>query len=59
MKAKENVKNDNLNLQADTLTNLPLADEQADETKGGNASDRSAGLDIIVGANGAPGGHVK
>lgn len=34
MKAKENVKND-INLQTDTLTDLPVADEQADETKGG------------------------
>ena len=32
---KENAKNDNINLQADALSELPLADEQADEIKGG------------------------
>ncbi len=35
MKVKENVKNDGINPQADTLIDLPVADEQADETKGG------------------------
>ena len=35
MKAKGNVKNDEINLQADTLADLPVTDEQADETKGG------------------------
>ena len=36
MKAEENVKNDDINLQADALTDLPVADEQADEVKGGD-----------------------
>lgn len=35
MKAKENVKNNDINLRADTLADLPVTDEQADETKGG------------------------
>ena len=32
---KENVANDEINLQAEVLTDLPLALEQAGETKGG------------------------
>ena len=32
---KRNSTNDNINLQSDILIDLPLADEQADETKGG------------------------
>ena len=35
MKVQEHIKNDDINLQADALTDLPVADEQADETKGG------------------------
>ena len=35
MKATENVKNDNLSPQADALTDLPVADEQANQTKAG------------------------
>ena len=35
MKAKEKVKNNDINLQADNLADLPVTDEQADETKGG------------------------
>jgi hypothetical protein len=35
MNGKENVKNAEINLQAEALTDLPVADEQADETKGG------------------------
>ena len=38
MKAKENVRNDDINLQTGALTSLPVADEQADETKGGSGS---------------------
>ena len=30
---KENITNDATNLQAEALTDLPLADEQAEETK--------------------------
>jgi prepilin-type processing-associated H-X9-DG protein len=32
---KANATNDDINLQADTLTDLPVADEQAAATKGG------------------------
>ena len=32
---REDATNDNVDLQADTLTDLPVIDEQADETKGG------------------------
>ncbi len=35
MNAQENAKNDDINLQADTLTDLPVADEQADRATGG------------------------
>jgi len=35
MNGQENVKNDEINLQADILRDLPVADEQADETKAG------------------------
>ena len=34
---KENTTNGNINPQADTLTDLPLADEPANGTKGGHA----------------------
>ncbi len=62
---KENTTNQNINLQADTLTDLPLADERADETKGG-APNRSTGDangdgfdDIIVGTGTGAMGHIK
>jgi len=32
---RENATNDEINLRAEALTDLPLADEQAGETKGG------------------------
>ncbi|HSB10609.1 MAG TPA: hypothetical protein VLM38_14060 [Blastocatellia bacterium] len=32
---KEKATNDKVNLQADTLTDLPVTDEQADDTRGG------------------------
>jgi len=32
---KANTTNDNLSLKADALTDLPITNEQADETKGG------------------------
>ena len=35
MKAKEHAKNDDINLQADALTDLPVTDEQAEQTKAG------------------------
>jgi len=36
MKAQEKIRTDEINLQADTLTDLPVTDEQADEAKGGH-----------------------
>jgi type VI protein secretion system component Hcp len=35
MNAQENLKNDESNFQADTLTDLPVTDEQAGNAKGG------------------------
>jgi hypothetical protein len=35
MKAAEKLKSDNINLQADNLTDLPVTDEQAEQTQGG------------------------
>jgi len=35
VRKKENATNDNINLQSDTLTDLVVTDEQADETMGG------------------------
>jgi hypothetical protein len=35
VRRKENATNDNITLQADTLTDLQVTDEQADETIGG------------------------
>ena len=36
MKSQEKIRNDEINLQADSLTDLPATDEQADESKGGH-----------------------
>ena len=36
MKEQQNVKDDNINLEADDLTDLPVTDEQADQTKAGS-----------------------
>ena len=36
MKAQEQIKNDESNFQADTLTDLPVTDEQANQTKAGD-----------------------
>ena len=41
MKAQEKIKNDEINLQSETLTDLPVADEQAQQAKGGADSTRS------------------
>jgi len=38
MKAKENVRNDDINLQTGALTDLPVTDERAYETRGGSGS---------------------
>ena len=35
MNAQENIKNDEINFQADELTDLPVTDEQADRARGG------------------------
>jgi hypothetical protein len=35
MNAQENIKNDEINLQSDRLTDLPVAQAQAEATKGG------------------------
>ncbi len=57
MKAKENVKNNDINLQADTLIDLPVTDEQADETRGGTTGEHID--DIIVGAGPGSRAHIK
>jgi hypothetical protein len=41
MNEQENIKNDEINLQSDTLTDLPVTDEQAQQAKGGPDSTRS------------------
>ena len=72
---KANATNDNISLKAGALTDLPVTDKQADETKGGTigvsptslsfsstagGGDNDGFDDIIVGAGvGAVGGHVK
>ena len=33
--AQDNIENDEINLQSDTLTDLPVTDEQAQQAKGG------------------------
>lgn len=38
MKAQENAKNDDISIQSDTLSDLAVTDEQADETKGGTTA---------------------
>jgi len=38
MKAAEKLKSHDINLQADNLTDLPVADKQADAAKGGPGS---------------------
>lgn len=39
VRKKENATNDNINLEADTLSDLKVIDELADETKGGPRGD--------------------
>jgi hypothetical protein len=39
MEVKKKENNDNINLQADTLSDLQVIDELADETKGGPRGD--------------------
>lgn len=38
---KENATNDDINLQAEALTDLPVADEQAEQAKGGSEEAKS------------------
>jgi hypothetical protein len=49
MKAQEQIKNDESNLRADTLTDLPVSDEQADRATGGtrNQGKLLVGVDNI------------
>jgi len=46
MKAQEKIRNDEINLQADTLTDLPVTDEQADEAKGGDGG-RAGEIEVL------------
>jgi len=51
MKAKEKINNDEINLQADALTDLPVAEELAEETKAG-VLQGGAGRDVLLGGAG-------
>ena len=47
---KTNPTNDEITLQAEALTDLPLADEQAGETKGGaSGTGKTMAAEVIVG----------
>ena len=47
---KENATNDEINLQAEALTDLPLANEQAGETKGGaSGTGKTMAAEVLVG----------
>ena len=47
---KENATNDEINLQAEALTDLPLAHEQAGETKGGaSGTGKTMAAEVLVG----------
>jgi len=67
---KENATNEGINLQPDALTDLPVADERADETRGGYGGLTNVRVDLtvtdtmtgraIINHNGTTvGGHVK
>ena len=47
MKAQTQIKNDGSNCQAHAVTDLPLTDEQAEETKGGVLG--GGGRDVLIG----------
>lgn len=50
MNAQEKIKNDEINFQADALTDLSVTDEQADETKGGaSGTGKTLAAEVIVG----------
>jgi hypothetical protein len=51
MKAQENIKNDELNFQADALTDLSVTDEQADRTEGGEIESRPSSGKLFVATN--------
>ena len=44
MNAQESMKNDAVNLQSDTLTDLPVTDEQAQQAKGGADSTKKESI---------------
>ena len=44
MNAQESIKNDEINLESDTLTDLTVTDEQARQAKGGPDSTRSESI---------------
>ena len=48
MKVKEKVKNEDINIQADALSDLPVSDEQAQQAKGGTeeAKTRTVGSTV-------------
>ena len=47
---KENPTNDEINLQAEALTDLPLADEHAGETKGGTSgTGKTMAAEVLAG----------
>ncbi len=47
-KPQGNAINNESNLQADTLSDLPVADQQAEETKGGPDFNRDGFIDIVA-----------
>ena len=50
MNAKENIKNEESNVQADTLADLPVTDEHADRATGGSTFDPQGRL--LIGTDG-------
>jgi hypothetical protein len=52
METTEKKLNDDINLKADTLIDLPVAEERADETKGGAVLRSGDGVDVLIGGAG-------